>query len=248
MKSNPKVSIIVDGSNLEKEDVEKIIEKVKITTYTNYEIILINKEDVKENNIFEAYQNAVKKAEGEYFIIVDEDLLQIDRETYIEELVGICQDETVGMVGTKLYNEENLVEHSGIILGMNGCGDFLYKGAPKDIGTYMQRLTIIHNVSCVFAKYAMIDKKIFDEVNGFNTNYNNILESIELCIKMLNKGKQIVLNPIVSIKVKGLKNAEKPNEEEQKEFIEKWKENYDKKDRFFSPNLSYKDTGLSFSI
>lgn len=248
VKNNPKVSIIVDSSNLEKEDTEKLLEKVKVTTYTNYETIVINKEDVKENNIFEAYQNAVKKAEGEYFIIVDEDLLQIDRETYIEELVGICQDETVGMVGTKLYNEENLVEHCGIILGMNGCGDFLYKGAPKDIGTYMQRLTIIHNVSCVFVKYAMIDKKIFDEVNGFNTNYNNILESIELCIKMLNKGKQIVLNPIVSIKVKGLKNAEKPNEEKQKEFIEKWKENYDKKDQFFSSNLSYKDTGLSFNV
>lgn len=127
-------------------------------------------------------------------------------------------------------------------------GDFLYKGAPKDIGTYMQRLTIIHNVSCTYVKYAMISKKAFDEVNGFNATYNNILESIELCLKMLNNGKQIVLNPIVSIKVKELKNAEKPNEQQEQKFIEKWKKNYDQKDIFFSPNLNYNDTGLSFNI
>lgn len=112
----------------------------------------------------------------------------------------------------------------------------------------MQRLTIIHNVSCVFTKYAMISKKVFNEVNGFNTNYNNILESIELCLKMLQKGKQIVLNPIASIKVKELTNVDKPNENEEKQFIEKWQENYNKKDTFFSPNLSYQNTGLSFNV
>lgn len=112
----------------------------------------------------------------------------------------------------------------------------------------MQRLTIIHNVSCTYIKYAMISKKVFNEVNGFNTNYNNILESIELCLKMLNNGKQIVLNPIVSIKVKELIKAEKPNKEQEEQFIEKWKENYAKKDSFFSPNLSYQNTGLSFNI
>jgi len=131
VNNNPKISIIVDASNLEEKEIEKLVEKVKITTYTNYEIILINKEDIQQKNVFKAYQQAIEKCQGEYFIIVDENLLQIDRKTYIEELVGICQDETVGIVGTKLYNEENLVEHCGVILGMNGVRRLLIQRCTK---------------------------------------------------------------------------------------------------------------------
>lgn len=61
---------------------------------------------------------------------------------------------------------------------MNGAGDFLYKGVPKDIGTYMQRLLIIHNVSCVYTKYAFIDKEIFTQIGGFSEEYKGISESI----------------------------------------------------------------------
>lgn len=120
-KTNPKVSIIVDATNVEESETEKLIEKVKNTKYTNYEIIVIKE---KENNIYETYQKTIQRIDGEYFIIVDETLLKIDRDTYIEELIGICQDETVGIVGTKLYNEKNLVENCGIILGMNGVRRF----------------------------------------------------------------------------------------------------------------------------
>lgn len=112
----------------------------------------------------------------------------------------------------------------------------------------MQRLTIIHNVSCVYSKYAMIDKKEFDKINGFSSQYNDISESIELCLKMLNNKKQIVINPIVSIKVEKLLNAQKPNKIKEEEFIKKWEENYKQKDIFYSPNLSYEDTGLAYFI
>ena len=42
-----------------------------------------------------------------------------------------------------------------------------------------------------------------------------------------------------------LLDIEKQNEEE---FLKKWKTQYEIGDKFFSPNLSKKDTGLSFNI
>ena len=160
-------------------------------------------------------------------------------------MLGICQNENVGIVGTKLYNQNNLIEHAGIVLGMNGVGDFLYKGAPKNIGTYMQRLIIIHNVSCVYFKYAMISKKSFNEVNGFDILEKGIQTSIDFCLKQIENKKQIVLNPIISMKVEKLADTQTENEEK---FIKKWKKQYEVGDRYFSPNLSKKDTGLSFNI
>lgn len=256
LKKEPKVSIIVDLDGVEKEKAEKIVQEIKITTYKNYEIITINKNNIFENdkNIepkenktkFKTYSEAIKMAEGEYFIIFDKNLLSIDRKDYIERLLGICQNKNVAIVGTKLYNEQELVEHAGIILGMNGVGDFLYKGAPKNIGTYMQRLTIIHNVSCVYIKYAMISKKAYEEVNGFDEKEKGIFASIDFCLKQLEKKKQVILNPIIAIKIKELSDVEKIDEQEK--FIDKWKDQYKKGDIYFSPNLSKADTGLSFNI
>ncbi len=256
VKDNPKVSIIVDGRNCYENDIEKIIRKIdNITNYENYEIIAISNqylENVKKviaptNDVFKDYNEAVIQAEGKYFIIVDDNLNKIDKSTYIEDLVGICQDKNVGIVGTKLYNKDGQVEHSGIILGMNGAGDFLYKGAPKDIGTYMQRLLIIHNVSCVYVKYAMIDKDIFMQIGEFTDEFRGLAQSIDTCLKILASGKQVVINPIISFEVKNIWQTEKIPSEETK-IQKKWQNMYEKGDIYFSPNLSKTNTGLSLNV
>lgn len=249
VKGNPKVSIIVDGT---KTQIEKIIEKVKISTYSNYEIIAISDTEIEglktikpTGNTFVDYNEAVTQAEGQYFMIVDENLIKIDKPSYIEDLVGVCQDEDVGIVGTKLYNKKETIEHCGIVIGMNGMGDFLYKGAPKDIGTYMQRLLIIHNVSCVYVKYAMIDKELFMKINKFTNDFTGLAVSIDTCLKILDSHKQVVINPIISICVEKISQVEKVDEEK---LQEKWKNQYKNGDVYFSPNLSKSNTGLSLNI
>lgn len=239
VKETPKISIIFEEDEINEEQRNEIISKIQKSKYENKEIITVKKDE----NINEI----VKNINGEYFIIIDKNLLEIPKETWIEELLGIAQDNSVGIVGTKLYNEQELVEHAGIIVGMNGVGDFLYKGAPKDIGTYMQRLTIIHNVSCVFTKYAMIRTNDFLEVNGCDYKYKGITKDIDFCLKLLKNKKQVVLNPIVSFKIKNLK-VEKDDEKVIKEFLEKWKNEYKIGDIYYSPNLNKNDTGLSYNV
>lgn len=256
VKKALKVSIIVDVRGLKAIDIKNLIKKIEITTYKNYEIILVTNEDITkvanvnkilkfdESNL-ECYNEAVAKCEGDYFIIFDKNLLRIDKITYIEDLLGICQDKSVGIVGTKIYNEQGKIEHNGIILGMNGIGDFLYKGVPKDAGTYMQRLSIIHNVSCVYFKYAMIDKKIFLDIGKFE--YNGLAVSIDLSLKMLSQKKQVIMNPQIGICVEKIENIEKI-EEQDKKLEKKWENEYKKGDIYFSPNLSKKDNLLSYNI
>lgn len=253
VKGNSRVSIIIDGHEVEEDKLKQIIQNVKIATYSNYEIILISNIKVEgiekyinpTENSLNDYNKAVELADGKYFMIIDKNLVKIDKSSYIDDLVGICQDPNVGIVGTKLYNEKEQVEHCGIIIGMNGIGDFLYKGAPKDIGTYMQRLLIIHNVSSVYFKYAMIDKEIFIQNGKFSEELEGISISIDTSLKMLKQEKQVVINPIIAICVKQLDQLEKTNEEK---IQEKWEKIYEKGDIYFSPNLSKKNTGLSINI
>ena len=260
---NPKVSIILDARKAHKEKIEKILEELKNITYKNIEMLFIKDEKnanelecfenvmketiIAKENKFEAFNQAIQKATGEYIIIIDRRLRKIDKSDSIEQLLGIAQDETVGIVGTKLYNKNNVIEHSGIILGMNGTGDFLYRGAPKDAGTYMQRLLIIHNLTCVYTKYALIKKELFEKVNGFATEYIGELASIDYSLKMQELGKQVIINPIVTFCVDKLSDATQLKEQIEP-FKTKWKKYYNQGDRFFSPNLSKKHTGLAINV
>lgn len=255
VKGNPKVSIIFNAFGLSKEEISEEIKYINDnTSYKNIEIIVIS--DLKPQgmaavgkgkNIYEDINIAAASAEGEYIFIVDKSLRSIEKSTYIEELLGICQDNSVGIVSTKLFNKDNAVEHCGIILGMNGAGDLLYKGAPKNAGTYMQRLLIIHNVSCVNFAYSLIKKECFKKIGGFSLKYTGLCASLELCIKLLKEQKQIVINPTVSFKIEKLLNAVK-SETEESELVKEFSDEYKKGDIYFSPNLSKTNTGLSINV
>ena len=248
VNGTPKVSVIIDASNIkENEKIEKIIHMIEENTYKNIEIIVIsdeyktNNNDVKivkniSGNIQKRYNKTIKEIKGDYFIIIDENLIDIPKNNWIENLLGICQDKDVGIVGSKLYNEKEQIEHSGIILNMNRVGDFLYKGAPKDAGTYMQRLKIIHNVTAVYNKYAMIDKKVFEKIKGFNSKYDGMPMHIDTCLKILNQNYQVVINPIVEFCVQKLSNVEKI-ENQMVDFENEWSMELKSGDKYFSPNL-----------
>lgn len=90
---------------------------------------------------------------------------------------------------------------------MNGAGDLLYKGAQKDIGTYMKRLSIIHIVSVVYTKYELIKKAVFKEVRGFDFEFKGLINCIDFFLKVLKSNKQIVLNPNISFKIKKLNDS-----------------------------------------
>lgn len=261
IKKNTMVSIILDAVGIQRIKALKLIDIIRRTSYKNYEILVISNEfDSKfkfmENNVkiikpiegrFNNLNNAISQSNGAYFMIVDENLNEIENKNFIEDLVGICQDDNVGIVGTKLYNEKGLIEHCGLILGMNGIADFIYRGVPKNSGTYMQRLMIIHNLSCEYVKYAMIDRKVYNKIDGFSKNFDGLLVSIDICLKMLNQKKQVVINPNVSIGVKQLSDIE-INSNQINEFMKKWEKYYNRGDAFFSPNLSKTNTGISINV
>lgn len=226
VKGNPKVAILVETEGI--SDKAKFEEHLKNNfNDKNTEIVMLNE------NVFEQCQ----KLDADYFMIVDQNFVDVQNKDWIQDLVGIAQNDDVGIVGSKLYNKQGTVEHCGIVLGMNGAGDFLYKGVPKDMPTYMQRLKIIHNVSAVYYKYAMIDKKAFAQIPEIDFRKNELWTSIDLCLKLQKMQKQVVMNPLVEICV---------NEIPQNNTIEPAIEIPE--DPYFSPNLSKKTTYLSINL
>ena len=243
---NPLVSLILDVNNCTQDEFDKLIKIINSLNYTNFEYIIISKDKYKLNKeavYVDSYQKAIETAKGEYFFTLDEKLFEIENKNLFEDLIGICQNNDVAIVGTKLYNENDLVLHNGIILGMCGIGGYVFRGIPKFYDVYMARLKIIHNVSAVCLKYSLIKKEEYLNVNGFSYKDFSLAQYIDFCLKCVNNQKNVVLNPLVEIGIKDLIDVENTTEELEN-INNKWQKDI-MNDRYYNENLKRDSLNIS---
>ncbi len=229
---NVEVLLINDGNN--KVDFNKILEIYKKVI----DICVINVKDENIEKINYATMNnlAVSKATGEYIVFMDANIRIITTD-FIEEMLGLCQRENVGMVGAKILYPNNTIESAGYVLGMKGNIGNVNRYLPDFIPGYYSRAVVVNNYSAVSSKCAMIKKSNFEIINGYDKNFENDFYDVDLCLKLLDKGFVNVYNSFA--KVNDYVKISKNNiylENDINILKQKWYEKM-KSDRYFNPNL-----------
>lgn len=269
VKGNPKISIIIcnkDEVPTLKTCVESILNK---STYSNYEIIIVENNSTDEQT-FAYYKELEQKdsrirvvyykeefnyskvnnfgaqyATGDYYILLNNDT-EVITPNWMEQMVGYCQRDDVGIVGAKLLYPDNTVQHCGVVVGVGGfAGHILTQSTREDVG-YFGRLQAIQDISAVTAACLMIKKSVFDEVGGLTESFKVALNDIDLCLKVREKGHLIVMNPGVELyhyesKSRGMEETPEKHERfkgEISRFRDRWKDILEKGDPYYNPNLT----------
>jgi GT2 family glycosyltransferase len=220
---SPLVSIIIPSKN--KSDIlDACLQSITaISTYSNYEIIIIDNGSSEKSffssvaqweynypGVIKSYRmdipfnysvlnnNAVKHAKGEYLLFLNNDT-QLISENLIEELLKIAQLENVGAVGPKLLYPNNTIQHAGIVLSLDETGAHVYSGAHKDTAGYFNNVNCLTNYSAVTGACMMIRKSNFIKVGGFDEHLAIDCNDVELCCKLLSKGYNNVYVPWVKM-------------------------------------------------
>ena len=208
---NPLVSIIIpmkDQASVSRRCFKSIYEK---NVYKNFEVIVIDNNSVEEETfkLLDEYKNkysnfkvkrlecefnysylnneAVKMAKGEYLLLLNNDTEFIQDDT-IEYMVGYASRKHIGCVGIKLLYPSKQVQHAGVVLGFGGVAGHIYVANDYHDNGLFGRLVMPYNYTAVTAACLMIDKKKFNEVNGFDENLKVALNDVDLNLKMLDKG------------------------------------------------------------
>lgn len=219
----PMVSVIIptkDHAELLRAAIDSIEEK---TVYSRYEILILdnNSEEEKTFAYFEQvvkqYGNVrvekaafpfnwsklnnfgMRKAEGEVFIFLNNDVEIIEGE-WMRRLAEKAVRKGIGAVGGLLLYEDGTIQHAGVVAGMGGWGDHVFKGMqPVHYGSPFISPMVTRNVTAVTGACMAISRETIRRIGGFDEEFIICGSDVEICVRAIQRGLRNVYDPYVKL-------------------------------------------------
>jgi glycosyltransferase involved in cell wall biosynthesis len=263
MQQEPLVSVIIptkDHVELLKPCIESILEK---TEYRNYEIIIINNNSEQEETF--AYLSEIEKnekvsvkdapidfnwsklnnigmeaAHGDVFICMNNDMKVIAPE-WMERLAEKAMRPEVGVVGGLLLYEDGTIQHAGVVIGMGGWADHVFKGMePKHYGSPYISPMVTRNVSAVTGACLAVSRSTIAQIGNFDENFIICGSDIELALRAKDHGLFNIYDPHVKLYHYESKSRDSYIPKIDFELSDKIYKSYRKTgDPFYNNNLDY---------
>ncbi len=191
-------------------------------------------------------------AKGEYLLFLNNDTELINPES-IEEMLGYCQREDVGITGVRLLYSDDTIQHAGVVVGFGGIAGHTFIGLHKAESSYFNQAMCARNYSAVTAACMMSKRSLFDQVGGFSEDLAVAFNDIDYCMKIRSLNKLVVYVPYALFyhyesKSRGLEDTPEKVERfnrEIKKFSEKWPDILRDGDPYYNPNLTLRKSNFA---
>ncbi|RJQ27173.1 glycosyltransferase family 2 protein [Candidatus Parcubacteria bacterium] len=278
LNNRPLVSIIIPN----KDNwivLEKCINSILNTsTYHNYEIIIIENSST-DSKTFDYYEKiesdskirvlrwekpfnyakinnyGAKHANGEFFLFLNNDI-QVINPDWVERMIEHFAKPDVGVVGAKLYFPNNTIEHGGFFLGIRGFGSHSHIGFPRNSFGYFGRLITVQNYTAVTGACLLTKRDIFEEVKGFDEQFEYNYNDVDYCLKIKEKGYCTIWTPYTELYHHECQTRKEMCQEqfdrfliaERDKFRKKWPSISETVDPYYNPNLHNERDDFSIKI
>ena len=223
LENEPLVSIIIpikDHAELLKAAVESIFAK---TAYQNYELIILNNNSEEEETfaylkeLQAAHENVrvedalfefnwsklnnygMKFAKGDIYVCLNNDVEIIEPE-WLTRLAEKALRKDVGVVGGLLLYADDTIQHAGVVIGMGGWADHVFKGMkPQHYGSPFISPMVTRNVSAVTGACLAVSKSVIEKIGGFDEHFIVCGSDIELALRANKNGLVNIYDPNVRL-------------------------------------------------
>ncbi len=220
IEKREKVSIVIPNMD-HLEDLKKCINSILKSTYTNYEIIIVENNSKKEEtfayykelernhrnikvvkmkiqefNYSKIVNYGVKQAEGRYIVMLNNDI-ELLTPDWLEQMLMYVQKENIGICGARLYFSDNSIQHAGVTIGIRGLAGHKYRAFEKDKFSEKDSISYIQDLSAVTAACFMVKKEDYEKVLGFDEKLKVAFNDVDFCLKIRKQNQLIVYNPFI---------------------------------------------------
>lgn len=176
-------------------------------------------------------------SDSEYLLLLNDDTTA-ESDNPITRMLELNQIEGVGAVGAKLTYPNGNLQHAGIILLPSGPTHPYISKSGKDYGYFGATLTP-RNYSAVTAAAMLVNKQLFNELNGFDAAFAKDFNDVDFCIRIQEHSQRIAWTPYAHFTHhEGASLTRKKSDpQEQQLFTERWGSKYPV-DPYYSPALN----------
>lgn len=135
------------------------------------------------------------EAAGRFLLFLNNDIVFTRASRgFLGQMINVAADPGVGAVGPLLLYEDGTIQHAGVVVGMGGYADHLYRtwGFVDAARFPFSGPREDREVSAVTAACLMVEKSKFDAVNGFDERFIVCGGDVDLCLRLCLSGRKNV--------------------------------------------------------
>jgi GT2 family glycosyltransferase len=143
--------------------------------------------------------SGVSVASGEFILLLNNDIEAL-KPGWLEEMLSRIAEPDVGAVGATLLWPSEVVQHGGVVLGVNfGAGHAFSERIDGDPG-YGDLLVVARQCSAVTAACLLTRRRLFLDLGGFDkdrfpVNFNDV----DYCLRLRARGYRVILTPYAKL-------------------------------------------------
>lgn len=217
----PKVSIIIptrDQVKLLRTCVEGVLTG---TDYPNMEVIIVDNgssdpetldylKELAERwvvilphpypfNYAAVNNKAAHIASGEFICLLNNDIEIIDTQ-WLKNMVRHAVRSKVGVVGAKLIWSNGMVQHGGVVVGLNGLAAHIGNNWQNEDQGYLGLNQLTHQRSAVTAACLLLSTTLYRSEKGMNEYLFPIaFNDVDLCLRIKEKGHKLIWCPSIQL-------------------------------------------------
>lgn len=134
-------------------------------------------------------------AAGDVLVFMNDDT-EARSTGWLRQLVGWSSRPEIGTVGAQLLDADGLIQHGGVVMGMDSSAGHLFAGGEPGADSFLGSTEWVRNVIASTAACVAVRREVFDACGGFD-------ERFVLC------GSDVVLG--IEAHVRGWRNVVVPN-------------------------------------
>ena len=247
IKGNPLISLVIPNMD-HIEDLEKLLNSLKKSTYSNYEVVIVENNS-KNKETFEYYEKisnedkrikvvkfeinyfnysaivnyGVECSNGEYIVMLNNDIEFITTD-WMEQMLMYAQRPDVGICGAKLYFPDRTIQHAGVTIGTRGLAGHRSREISEKDFYRDDYINIVQDLSAVTAACFMVRKQLYIDMLGFDEKLAVAFNDVDFCLKVRTAKYLIIYNPFVEAYHYESKSRgeDTENSEKQKRFAKEY--------------------------
>ncbi len=259
LRQHPLVSIIIPTKN-KRALLQTTLESIwSLTDYDRYEIVVVDNHSSEPDAVeylaslsprcqvhqwsqpfnYSALNNfGVQHARGEQLLFLNNDV-EVIHPDWLTAMLEHAQRPEVGAVGARLLYGDGRIQHAGVVVGINRVAANAFRSWPGEATGNVRLADLTRNCSAVTGACMMVPRRIFGEVGGFDERLRVVLNDVDLCLKIRQRGYLVVYTPSACLyHYEGSSRGRLHPPPDEKVFEERWKDFLDRGDPYYNPNLS----------